>query len=173
MLTNASLSRRISPTSFYPLMVTRSLDDGSDTTRATALVDGWLTNETRFCVKNRSDRCYWGLPSIAADDDAYAVLGYWRGFTWGPMALLTYWSLAAYDDVPAVRAARGDLAAQMGAMVVNMWRLHGHICENYLPHKNGTEVDGTVWPNECTGTTFYHWGALAAYIGLVEAGHWA
>ena len=173
VLTNASLSRRISPTSFYPLMVTRSLDDGSDTTRATALVDGWLTNETRFCVKNRSDRCYWGLPSIAADDDAYAALGYWRGFTWGPMALLTYWSLAAYDDVPAVRAARGELAAQMGAMVVNMWRLHGHICENYLPHKNGTEVDGTVWPNECTGTTFYHWGALAAYIGLVEAGHWA
>ena len=54
-------------------------------------------------------------------------------------------------------------------MFVNMWRLHRHVCENYLPHRNGTEVDGKVWPNECTGTTFYHWGALAGVIALTEA----
>ena len=54
---------------------------------------GWLMNSSRFCVAphgdfagNRDD-CYWGLPSIAADDPAYPPLGYWRGFVWGPMAL--------------------------------------------------------------------------------------
>lgn len=31
---------------------------------------------------------------------------------------------------------------------------------------------GQVWPDDCTGTKFYHWGALAGLISLVEAGYW-
>eukprot|EP00927_Polykrikos_kofoidii_P055109 TRINITY_DN4941_c0_g1_i1.p1 TRINITY_DN4941_c0_g1~~TRINITY_DN4941_c0_g1_i1.p1 ORF type:complete len:926 (+),score=102.55 TRINITY_DN4941_c0_g1_i1:35-2812(+) len=165
---NQSLSKRISPTSFYPFLLGTS--GLSDDTRALAMVNGWLTNETRFCIGNRSDRCFWGLPSIAADDASFPALGYWRGFVWGPMAQLTWWSLQEFDHLPSVRAARKALAAQMSEMFVNMWRLHRHVCENYLPHKNGTEVDGKVWPNTCTGTTFYHWGALAGLIQLEESG---
>ena len=178
---NNSLSQRISPTSFYPMMLgsTSKVDDQ----RAVTMMEKWLTNKTRFCIRANKDqnvtvaddvldKCYWGLPSISADDASYPALGYWRGFVWGPMAQLTYWSLQKYDHVPAVRAARKALSGQMSEMFVNQWRLHGHVCENYLPHKNGTEVDGKVWPNECTGTTFYHWGALNGLIELMEKGKW-
>ena len=49
--------------------------------------------------------CYWGLPSISADDVAFQKTGddgYWRGHVWGPMIQLTYWGLQNYDHVPAV-----------------------------------------------------------------------
>ena len=107
------------------------------------------------------DDCYWGLPSIQRGDPAFPPLGYWRGYTWGPMAMLTYWSLQAYDHVPIVRTARKALCAQMTAMMLSMWRRHRHICENFNPHRNATE---------CSGTRFYHWGALAGMISLIEAG---
>jgi hypothetical protein len=45
--------------------------------------------------------CYWGLPSISADDPAFPKLGYWRGYVWGPMVQLTYWGLQNYQHVPA------------------------------------------------------------------------
>jgi hypothetical protein len=167
VMSNNSLSERISPTSFYPLLLGSSGKE--DDERAGVMVTKWLTNSSRFCVGNRTDECYWGLPSIAADDDSYPALGYWRGFVWGPMAQLVHWSLQKYDHVPAVQAARKALATQMSEMFVAMWRLHGHVCENYLPHKNGTEVSGKVWPSECTGTTFYHWGALSGLIQLAES----
>jgi hypothetical protein len=168
VLTNASLSRRISPTSFYPLVL--GSRGGGDDTRADTMMRRWLTNATRFCVGNTTDECHWGLPSISADDDSYPALGYWRGFVWGPMAQLVHWSLQQFDHVPSVRAARKVMARQMGDMFWGMWREHGHVCENYLPHKYGTRVDGKAWPSECTGTTFYHWGALSGLIQLVEQG---
>jgi hypothetical protein len=40
-----------------------------------------------------ADECYWGLPSIQRGDPAFPPLGYWRGYVWGPMAQLVYWSL--------------------------------------------------------------------------------
>jgi len=167
VLTNGSLSERVSPTSFYPLLLgSRGMHDDA---RAEEIVRRWLTNASRFCVQRRSNECYWGLPSISADDDSFAALGYWRGFVWGPMAQLVHWSLKEFDHVPSVRVARKALAQQMSEMFMNQWRLHGHVCENYLPHKNGTEVDGKVWPDECTGTTFYHWGALSGLIELTES----
>lgn len=51
----------------------------------------------RFCISpngdmagNNPNTCYWGLPSIAADDPAFPPLGYWRGFVWAPWAQLTW-----------------------------------------------------------------------------------
>eukprot|EP00937_MAST-01D_sp_MAST-1D-sp2_P000362 g362.t1 len=158
---NGSFYRRISPTSFYPLIANASTD-----AQAEAMVSGWLTNKTRFCISDtyettNSETCYWGLPSISADDPAFPPLGYWRGYVWGPMAQLTYWGLQQYDHVPAVRAARKALTKQMTAMFLNQWNKHAHVCENFNPHKNGTD---------CTGTKFYHWGALAGMISIEEAG---
>ena len=97
----------------------------------------WLTNKTRFCINENYEtenegRCYWGLPSISADDPTFPPLGYWRGYVWGPMAQLTYWSLAEYDHVPVVRSARKAMCKQMTAMFLNQWRLHAHICENFV-----------------------------------------
>jgi hypothetical protein len=80
---------------------------------------------------------------------------YWRGFVWGPMSVLTYWSLLPLDGAaaaPSVRVARKALVTQHEAMMLNQWRRSRHICENFSPHKDAAE---------CTGTKFYHWGALA------------
>ena len=86
---------------------------------------------------------------------------YRRGFVWGPMAMLTYWGLEQYDDVPAAKQARQALCKQMNALMLSQWRRSGSICENFSPHKDGAK---------CTGMPFYHWGALTGFIGLLEAG---
>lgn len=121
---NGSFYRRISPTSFYPLMANASTDVQAET-----MVSKWLMNRTRFCISETYDttnlpECYWGLPSISMDDPSFPPLGYWRGFVWGPMAQLTYWSLQEYDHIPAVRTARKALTKQMTAMFLDQWRRH-------------------------------------------------
>ena len=50
--------------------------------------------------------------------------------------------------MPVVRTGRKALAKQMTAMLMNVWHRHHHVCENFNPHKDGTE---------CTGDHFYHW----------------
>ena len=135
------------------------------------MVGEWLLSPDRFCVApagdfaGNADECYWGLPSIQRGDPAFPPLGYWRGYVWGPMAQLTYWSLQAYDHVPEVRQGRKAMAKQVTAMMLNQWRLHRHICENYNPHKTADTTEG-----DCSGTRFYHWGALTGLIGLMEDG---
>ena len=83
------------------------------------------------------------------------------------MAQLTHWSLQNYDHVPAVRKGRKALAKQMGSLMMSQWDQHRHICENYNPHKTADTSGG-----DCSGTKFYHWGALTGLIELVEEGFW-
>ena len=71
-LRNGSLSAKIGPTSFYPLQA-----GVATVPQAEAMVKGWLSNRSRFCVsedwerENDPDACYWGLPSITADDESF------------------------------------------------------------------------------------------------------
>lgn len=138
--------------------------------RAT-MAEKWLLNSSRFCVAPNGDfagledTCYWGLPSIEASDPAYPALGYWRGYIWGPMAQLTFWSLQNYDHVPQVRSARKAMCKQLSGLMMSQWEQHRHICENYNPHKDADTTEG-----DCSGTRFYHWGALTGLIGLMEDG---
>ena len=67
-----------------------------------------------------------GLPSISADDPAFPALGYWRGYVWGPMAMLTYWGLDNYPSVPTAVQARQSLAKQMNAMMLKQWSVKVH-----------------------------------------------
>jgi hypothetical protein len=53
----------------------------------------------------------------------------------------------------------------MTALMLSQWRQHRHICENFSPHKTADDHGG-----DCSGTKFYHWGALAGMITLVEEG---
>lgn len=168
---NGTFHRRISPTSFYAMMSYAPSDS-----QAAAITNNWLFNSSRFCISPRGDfsgnrdDCYWGLPSISADDPAYlkkGVWNYWRGYTWGPMAVLTYWSLQNYDHVPEVRQGRVALCRQMSAIMMNQWHQYRHICENYNPHKTADTSGG-----DCSGTPFYHWGALTGLIGLMEDVAW-
>ena len=159
---NGTFYERITPTSFYALLAQAATD-----TQADALVNNWLMNPNHFCISETwpagvNNTCYWGLPSINAADPAFPPLGYWRGFVWGPMAQLTYWSLLQYDHVPSVRAGRKALCKQMTEMGMKMWREHRHICENFSPHQDASD---------CTGTVFYHWGGLTMLISLLEAGY--
>ena len=65
-----------------------------------------------------------------------------------------------YAGVDIVTKARTALCKQMGALFLRQWRLNHHVCENFSPKKDATE---------CTGMHFYHWGALASFIGLIDA----
>ena len=113
---NESFNRRISPTSFYSMLAGAATDD-----QATQMVNNWLHSPEHFCIakdgdfKGNKDTCYWGLPSIEASDPAFPPLGYWRGYVWGPMAQLTYWSLANknYAKNEAVNSGRKALTKQV------------------------------------------------------------
>ena len=158
---NDTLSTRVSPTSFYALGAGAASD-----AQAARMATEWALNSSRFCLSPQwpagvSDACHWGLPSISADDPAFPALGYWRGYVWGPMAQLTYWSLEQYVHVPEVAVAKAALAKQMGATFLEQWRLNRHVCENFSPKKGATE---------CTGSLFYNWGALAGILALEERG---
>jgi len=158
---NGTHSARVSPTSFYALAARAATD-----AQAARMATEWALNATRFCLSSTwpagvTDACFWGLPSISADDPAYPAGGYWRKPTWGPMVQLTYWSLSAYAHVPEVAAARAALVQQMQAMFLGQWRLNRHVCESFAPTRNATE---------CAASTFYTWGALAGLIALEDAG---
>eukprot|EP00546_Thalassionema_frauenfeldii_P011612 CAMPEP_0178927074 /NCGR_PEP_ID=MMETSP0786-20121207/18947_1 /TAXON_ID=186022 /ORGANISM="Thalassionema frauenfeldii, Strain CCMP 1798" /LENGTH=276 /DNA_ID=CAMNT_0020602389 /DNA_START=200 /DNA_END=1027 /DNA_ORIENTATION=+ len=89
---NGTFTTRISPTSFYPL-----LTGAPSMLQVSSMMKNWLLNSSKFCIdqtwpdSSNSDECWWGLPSIAADDRAFPALGYWRGYIWGPMAQIVYW----------------------------------------------------------------------------------
>ena len=158
------LSSRVSPTSFYPLLAGIATD-----AQATRMVEGWLVDPRRFCVhvegasaERRHPDCHWGLPSISFSDAAYVEQDYWRGLVWAPTAFLVYTGLKLYDHLPIVRRARKSLVAQMREMLMVQWRAHGHICENYSPHRDALN---------CTGDRFHHWGALASLLSMAEAGY--
>ncbi|CAJ1937095.1 unnamed protein product [Cylindrotheca closterium] len=154
MFVNGTFYKRRSPTSFYPLLSKVATD-----AQVGSMVEHWLTNETRFCIGRRTEDCWWGLPSISADDPAFSGLGNWRGYVWGPMSILVYWALDNYSHLPQVSLAKYQLANQMSDMFLNLWEKKGRICENYSPRHNSTE---------CTGDRFYHWGALAGVLALME-----
>ena len=133
-----------------------------------------LTSPAHFCVSaggtRNTDSCFWPLPSIAASDPAFPALGYWRGYIWGPMMQLVYWGLAhpRYANVSAVTQARTTLAAQSGEMFAGVWRQSRHVCENYSPRRRA--AGGNATTSKCTGDTMYHWGGLAGFVEILEAG---
>eukprot|EP00041_Stephanoeca_diplocostata_P029430 m.868267 g.868267 ORF g.868267 m.868267 type:complete len:949 (-) comp23560_c0_seq2:326-3172(-) len=195
VLFNGTSYPRVSPTSFYPMLSGLATDE-----QAVAMVTRWLTNASRFCVPPNASawppqqpppattqtlrnapsmdppQCYWGMPSISADDPAYMVAGgtsgiYWRGQTWAPQAYLVYAALQRYDHLPAARNARKGLCAQQLSLLLSAWNAHHHVCENYPSVRvNNSGVNADF---DCTGNQFYTWGGLPAFMALSEAGFYA
>ena len=166
---NATFYRRISPTSFYPMLA------GIATEAQAERMMGVLTSPEHFAVSEdgagNTDSAFWPLPSIAVSDPAFPALGYWRGFIWGPQIQLTYWALQhpAYANVAAVQSAKKAFAAHSNEMFVSVWRGWHHVCENYSPHRYAAGGNTTT-TSKCTGDQTYHWGGLSGFVQILEAG---
>jgi hypothetical protein len=99
------------------------------------------------------------------------------------MIQLVYWGLDEYGEVPSAVQAKAALAKQATGLMLSQWHAHRHICENYNPHKYGILPDTRLHQaiigllarrngTDCTGDRFYHWGALAGFVSLLEAGYY-
>ena len=72
-------------------------------------------------------------------------------------------ALVYYAQVAEVQQAKASLATVSGNLLLQEWRLHGHVHENYDPATG--EGD-----NKPDSNPFYTWGALLSYISLEEKG---
>jgi hypothetical protein len=94
--TNHTSVPHVTPTSFYPFMFSGSsiwsewIHDPQPQVIEEA-VKSWLLNSSRFCISPNGDveandpnACYWGLPSVSADDGTFMQgdFHYWRGLSW-------------------------------------------------------------------------------------------
>ena len=145
-LTSGKLSHRIGPTNFYA---------------------GFCPSVTaeqcaRLCTHYFDPEEFYGdyvIPSIARNDPAYPDQTYWRGRSWAPTNFLAY---LAFRRMGAQEVCH-DLAEKSVALILQEWRKHGHIHENY------SGDDGWGCPNP-RSDKFYHWGGLLTMIALIENG---
>lgn len=139
------LSRRWSPTSFFPLIAGIAPRD-----RAERMVREHLCNPAEFWGE-------WVIPSIARSDPAFPDNDYWRGRIWGPFNLLVAEGLRRYrfDDVAAAFAEKSL------ALFMKNWREDGGVYENY---NADTGAGADVW----NAARLYHWGGLLAYVAIEE-----
>ena len=141
---------RLSPNHFYPL-----LGKVATAAQAQRMITEHFYNPQEFWGD-------WILPSIARNDPAYPDQTYWRGRIWAPMNFLVYLGLCQYD----LPQARRDLAEKSRKLLLQEWREHGHVHENYC----GDTGRGCGVKNS---DPFYHWGGLLGLISVLEANHFS
>jgi hypothetical protein len=107
--------------------------------------------------------CTVALPSISRSDPAFGEQTYWRGRAWAPQAFLTWMGLQRYAHLPQAAAARAELAGMASAVFLKQWALFGQVNEN---------LDGLLGlgSDSVRADSFYHWGALGGFLGLLEEG---
>lgn len=138
-------NKRTSPTNFYPL-----LDNIATTQQAEAMISRHMLNPEE----------YWGeyvIPSTPRNDPAYRNNDYWRGRIWAPLNFLVYLGLKNHGDKQLCR----EFADKSRRLFLQSWQKDGYVFENYNPDTGkGDDVSRS--------DKFYHWGALLAYISLIE-----
>lgn len=82
---------------------------------------------------------------------------------WGPHFALVYLGARAYSHVPALAAARSDLASLGAAVFAAQWGDYGIVGENYNAYVGYVTDSGDADP-------FYAWGAMFGLPALLEAG---
>jgi len=142
------VSKRISPTMFYPLIARVP-----DARRAAAMVEGHLLNPAELGGE-------YMLPSIARSDPSFPRQGYWKGAVWPPLNFLVYLGLRNYD----LPQARRELATKSMGIFLHEWRRKGFVSENY------SALDGTGDDPHLESTPFYTWGVLMGLMSFIEAG---
>ncbi len=142
------LSRRLSPTLFYPLLAGVPGEK-----RARRMVAEHFYNPDEF----------WGeyiLPTTARNDPAFARQRYWKGAIWPPTNFLAYLSLRR----AGMAKAHGELAAKSLQMFLAEWRRKGYVSENY------SALTGTGDDSRLSSDRFHSWGALFGFMAFIEAG---
>ena len=141
-------SSRVSPTSFYPMIVRFATED-----QAEEMMQKFFWNPEKFYGE-------YMIPTITRDDELYHLQDYWQGRIWPPTNFLTYLGLCNY---PSQEKARKELVKKSADLLLLEWRTNRHIHENF----NGTTGEG------CDGSSsdrFYHWGALLSLMSLMDNG---
>jgi len=144
-LHTGELSKRTSPTNFYPLLARAATPE-----QARRMIREHLLNPEEFWGK-------WVIPATPRNDPAFQDQNYWRGRIWGPMNFLVYLGLRNYDEP----TARAELAEKSLELFKGEWDAKHHVHENYNAITgNGDDVSSS--------DRFYHWGALLALIEYME-----
>lgn len=141
-LHTGEVSKRLSPTNFYPLLAKAASED-----QAQRMIREHLLNPREFWGD-------WVIPSIERDDPAFKDQNYWRGRIWGPMNYLVYLGLRNYKNQDICR----EFARKSYDLFLKEWSANGHVHENY------NAITGTG-DDVVNSDRFYHWGAL---LGLIE-----
>jgi hypothetical protein len=138
---NGEFSKRLSPTSFYPMFAGIATPE-----QAKRMVEEHLLNPKEF----------WGeyvIPSIARNDPAFPDQYYWRGSIWGPTNYIAYQGLMRYGfDKVALEVAQKSYRLFMGD-----WKANQHYNEQYL-----------AWGGYGGGDPHYTWGTLLCLIALEQ-----
>lgn len=141
------LSDRVSPTNFYALYSEKVTSEQKE-----LMLKNYFYNPLEF----------WGdfiMPSISRKDPGYKDQTYWRGRIWAPMNLLVY---QAFKDA-GLSADAKVLAAKSRDLLLQEWKAHGHVHENY----SGDDGWGCGVGNS---DKFYHWGGLLGYMAIDSEG---
>jgi hypothetical protein len=143
-----TLSRRLSPTLFYPLLGGVPTQE-----RAQRMVTDHLLNPDEFWGE-------WIIPSIARNDFSFPRQRYWRGAIWPPLNFLTYLSLrrAGFHE-PA-----SELATRSLELLLREWQRQGYVSENY------SSITGTGDDERLSSDRFHSWGALMGIMAFIESG---
>jgi hypothetical protein len=143
-----SLSSRVSPTLFYPMLA-----DVTTIERAERIV-GHFYDPTKFYGE-------WMLPSTTRDDPLFERQRYWKGAIWPPLNFLTYLSVrkAGFYNAAA------ELSEKSLKLIMTEWKRKGYVSENY------SSITGTGDDNRLSSDRFHSWGALFGIMAFMENGY--
>ena len=138
---SGEFSKRLSPSSFYPMLAGIATPE-----QAERMVHEHLLNPKEF----------WGeyvVPTTPRNDPAFADQYYWRGSIWGPTNYLLYHAIDRYGfDGTAL-----EFAQKSYALFMDDWKNNQH--DNELYH---------AWGGSGGGDTHYTWGALLCLLGVEQ-----
>jgi mannosylglycerate hydrolase MGH1-like protein len=138
---NGEFSKRLSPSSFYPMLAGIATPE-----QAERMVREHLLNPKEF----------WGdyvAPTTPRSDPAFADQYYWRGSIWGPTNYLLYHAIDRYGfDQAALEFAR-----KSHALFMDDWKENQHDDELYH-----------AWGGSGGGDIHYTWGALLCLLGVEQ-----
>ncbi len=138
---NGEFSKRLSPSSFYPMLAGIATPE-----QAERMMREHLLNPKEF----------WGeyvAPTTPRNDPAFSDQYYWRGSIWGPTNYLLYHAIDryGYDQIAL------DFAVKSYALFQTDWKTNQHDDELYH-----------AWGGSGGGDLHYTWGALLCLIPLEQ-----